>query len=367
MIHAQSSSMFRYALKWFSLYLLVAIGGASILVVGHFLVALWTNWPATGVYSLLLGVCLISAGATYSYERIKSMTTSSLNIVVLPVPADTYSFYYNALDNRIWAVVPRTDPKGQPLSYSNHEARLLEVRSNHGLILHGITKRFADGFTIEGIRLCVRAGEIVCIIGGPRAGKTKLLHLVAGSEVPDSGRIYWNQAELATVPPYFRARMGIGYVGSEPSLYSGMNVEENVRTSAELIAPDLASVNALESDIITLLALDSLRRVAATKLRPSDRRRVEIARALALKPSLLLVDDPFLETDPMSAAYVKDAMLKAREWGMGILLAGNNLHEMLAISDRLYILHCGQIIMEAYRRHRAGGSGAASSGFIKAA
>ena len=208
----------------------------------------------------------------------------------------------------------------------------------------GLTKSYRGRAVVRGVSLDVRAGEVVGLLGPNGAGKTTIFDMVVGLTTPDEGTIELNGESVAALPLYRRARLGIGYLPQESSVFRRLTVEENILAALELL--DLAPER-LRSRLQALLKeldLTELRRSKAYALSGGERRRLEITRALVTRPQFLLLDEPFAGIDPIAVGDIQKIVIRLKEKGIGILITDHNVQETLSITDRAYIINEGRIL-----------------------
>jgi len=213
------------------------------------------------------------------------------------------------------------------------------------LSAQGLSKTYGKRQVVQNVSLSVRAGEIVGLLGPNGAGKTTTFYMIVGFIRPDAGQIYLNDTSITHLPMYKRAQMGIGYLPQEASVFRRMNVEDNLRTILELRG-DL-SKKAIQERIEQLLSefsLTHVRKSLGIQLSGGERRRTEIARALAREPHFLLLDEPFAGVDPIAVEEIQNIVLRLAQKGIGILITDHNVHETLSITHRAYLLHEGFIL-----------------------
>jgi lipopolysaccharide export system ATP-binding protein len=213
------------------------------------------------------------------------------------------------------------------------------------LSAQGLSKTYGKRQVVQNVSLSVRAGEIVGLLGPNGAGKTTSFYMIVGFIRPDAGEISFNNTPITHLPMYKRAQMGIGYLPQEASVFRRMSVEDNLRTILELRG-DL-SKKAIQERIKQLLdefTLGHVRKSLGLQLSGGERRRTEIARALAREPKFLLLDEPFAGVDPIAVEEIQNIVLRLANQGIGILITDHNVHETLSITDRAYLLHEGVIL-----------------------
>jgi lipopolysaccharide export system ATP-binding protein len=192
----------------------------------------------------------------------------------------------------------------------------------------------------------VQRGEAVGLLGPNGAGKTTCFYMITGLVSPDFGSIRLDGADITDLPMYRRARLGIGYLPQETSIFRGLTVEQNVRAVLELIEPDRDRREAILDELLAEFSVTHLRRAPALALSGGERRRVEIARALASQPHFILLDEPLAGIDPIAVGDIRDLVSHLKDRGIGVLITDHNVRETLEIVDRAYILHDGQVLMD---------------------
>jgi lipopolysaccharide export system ATP-binding protein len=203
---------------------------------------------------------------------------------------------------------------------------------------------------VRNVSVQVRRGEAVGLLGPNGAGKTTTFYMIVGLVRPDTGRITLDGADLTLQPMYRRARMGIGYLPQEASVFRGLNVEQNIMAAMEVVESD-PNARALACDaLLAEFGIGHLRRTPALALSGGERRRVEIARALATRPSYILLDEPLAGIDPIAVGEIRDMVSHLKHRGLGVLITDHNVRETLEIIDRAYIMHDGQVLMEGSPR-----------------
>ncbi|MDE0800346.1 MAG: LPS export ABC transporter ATP-binding protein [Rhodospirillaceae bacterium] len=215
-----------------------------------------------------------------------------------------------------------------------------------GLKVEGLGKSFKGRPVLRSVSLSVHRGEAVGLLGPNGAGKTTSFYCVTGLISPDEGQIYLDGENITPLPMYRRARLGIGYLPQEASIFRGMSVEANIRAVAEVIEPDKSAQDELVESLLEEFNVTHLRHSPALALSGGERRRVEIARALASRPSFLLLDEPLAGIDPIAVADIRDLVSHLKDRGLGVLITDHNVRETLDIIDRAYILHEGAVLME---------------------
>jgi lipopolysaccharide export system ATP-binding protein len=220
------------------------------------------------------------------------------------------------------------------------------VANNAGLVASDLTKRFKKRPVLRGVSLAVKRGEAVGLLGPNGAGKTTCFYLIVGLVSPDSGAITLDGNEITALPMYRRARLGLGYLPQEASIFRGLSVEDNIRATLEVVEADRDRREATLESLLAEFSISHLRRTPALALSGGERRRVEIARALATNPQFVLLDEPLAGIDPIAVGDIRDLVAHLKDRGLGVLITDHNVRETLEIIDRAYILHDGQVLME---------------------
>ncbi|MBX6327044.1 MAG: LPS export ABC transporter ATP-binding protein [Pseudolabrys sp.] len=216
------------------------------------------------------------------------------------------------------------------------------------LAAHGVEKSFAGRKVVKGVTLYVRRGEAVGLLGPNGAGKTTVFYMITGLIKADRGRIELDGYDITLLPMYQRARLGIGYLPQEASIFRGLNVEDNIRAVLELVEPDHRRREADLNALLEEFGLARLRKTSAIALSGGERRRVEIARALATRPRYMLLDEPFAGIDPIAVGDIQSLVRHLTNRGIGVLVTDHNVRETLGLTDRAYIIYSGQVLMEGH-------------------
>ena len=221
-----------------------------------------------------------------------------------------------------------------------------DVPRTRGLALVSVAKSFGDRVALHDVSLSVQPGEVVALLGPDGAGKTVCFYSIIGLLYPDSGRIMLDGEDVTRLPVYRRALLGLGYLPEEPSVFRGMSVDQNVRSVLEIFEPDAKARAARLDVLLKTFQIHHLRNARATSLSGGERRRCEIARAMAAEPTVMLLDEPFAGIDPLTIADVKTVILEMKQRDVGILVTDYNVHEIAEIADRAYVLFDGRVIFE---------------------
>ena len=215
-----------------------------------------------------------------------------------------------------------------------------------GLIARDLGKAYKGRQVVNGVSLSLKRGEVLGLLGPNGAGKTPCFYMVMGLIQPDFGDISIDGQDVTLLPMYVRARLGLGYLPQEPSIFRGMSVEDNVLAVLETIEPDAVTRQARATELLTELRIDRLRKQRATSLSGGERRRLEIARALASDPSFILLDEAFDGIDPLAIADIRDLIGFLKQRGIGVLITDHNVRDTLNIIDRATIIFDGEVLFE---------------------
>ncbi|HWD49315.1 MAG TPA: LPS export ABC transporter ATP-binding protein [Rhizomicrobium sp.] len=220
------------------------------------------------------------------------------------------------------------------------------VEGSGGLIVTKIGKSFKKRPVVRSVSLNVRRGEVVGLLGPNGAGKTTCFYMITGLIPADYGTIELDGHDVTTMPMYRRARMGIGYLPQEASIFRGLSAEENIRATAEIVESDPARLEAMVEELMSEFGVTHVRDTPAIALSGGERRRVEIARCLATNPSYILLDEPLAGIDPIAVNDIRDLVRHLKDRGIGVLITDHNVRDALDIIDRAYIMHEGQVLKE---------------------
>jgi lipopolysaccharide export system ATP-binding protein len=214
------------------------------------------------------------------------------------------------------------------------------------LSVHGVEKSFVGRKVVRGVSLYVRKGEAVGLLGPNGAGKTTVFYMITGLIKADQGRIELDGCDVTQLPMYQRARLGIGYLPQEASIFRGLTVEENIRAVLEVVEPDARRRQRDLDSLLEEFNIARLRKTPAIALSGGERRRVEIARSLATRPNYMLLDEPFAGIDPIAVGDIQALVRHLTNRGIGVLITDHNVRETLGLTDRAYIIYSGQVLME---------------------
>ena len=217
--------------------------------------------------------------------------------------------------------------------------------SASGLSVQGLRKSYKKRLIIRDVSLSVKKGEAVALLGPNGSGKTTTFYAIAGLVQAEGGQVSINGQDISSLPMYRRARLGIGYLPQEMSVFRGLNVEQNIKAILDIAEPDIRKRREKLEKLLSEFSIGHLRHTPALALSGGERRRVEIARSLAAKPQFLLLDEPFAGVDPISVGDIRNLVSELKDRSIGVLITDHNVRETLDLVDRAYILHDGQVLM----------------------
>ena len=220
------------------------------------------------------------------------------------------------------------------------------VADNPGLYVNNVGKGFKKRLVVRGVSLFLQRGEVVGLLGPNGAGKTTCFYMITGLLAPDYGNIVLDGHTITGLPMYRRARMGIGYLPQEASIFRGLTVENNIRAVLEVVEASRRRREAILEALLAEFSITHLRRTPALALSGGERRRVEIARSLASNPHFILLDEPFAGIDPIAVGDIRDLVVHLKHRGIGVLITDHNVRDILDVVDRAYIIHDGMMLME---------------------
>jgi lipopolysaccharide export system ATP-binding protein len=220
------------------------------------------------------------------------------------------------------------------------------VTESQGLVAERLMKRYKRRPVLRDVSVQVRRGEAVGLLGPNGAGKTTCFYIITGLVDADSGRISLDGQDITHLPMYRRARMGIGYLPQESSIFRGLNVEDNIKAVLQAVESDPHRREHLLEELLGEFSISHLRLAPSVALSGGERRRLEIARALATRPNFILLDEPLAGIDPIAVAEIRDLVKHLKNRNIGVLITDHNVRDTLDIVDRAYILHGGQVLME---------------------
>jgi lipopolysaccharide export system ATP-binding protein len=259
-------------------------------------------------------------------------------------PSDASAFTHEA------PPIPRNLPRESVNEQPRHRAagNVAAPRAQHAgyLAIHGVEKSFGTRKIVHGVSLYVRRGEAVGILGPNGAGKTTCFYMITGLIKPDRGRVELDGHDVTQLPMYQRARLGIGYLPQEASIFRGLSVEDNIRAVLEVVEPDKRKRERELDSLLEEFNVTRLRKSPSIALSGGERRRVEIARALASRPSYMLLDEPFAGIDPIAVGDIQQLVRHLTQRGIGVLITDHNVRETLGLTDRAYIVYAGEVLTE---------------------
>ncbi len=222
-----------------------------------------------------------------------------------------------------------------------------------GISASGLTKSFSGRKVVDGVDFNLEKGEVVGLFGPNGAGKTTTFYMLLGLEPPDSGRIEVDGRDATSMPVHMRAQLGIGYLAQEPSIFRRMSVEANILAILETMNLPKRSIKERADELMQSFNLAKIARQMGYTLSGGERRRVEIARAVATSPSYLLLDEPFTGVDPLAVLEIQGIVRKLKSEGLGVLITDHNVRDTMAITDRGYIMYTGNILVSGSPEHLA--------------
>ena len=214
-----------------------------------------------------------------------------------------------------------------------------------GLKVVNLRKSYSKKVVIRDVTLELGRGEVVALLGPNGSGKTTCFYSIAGLVTPEGGKVIVDGRDVTTLPMYRRAKLGIGYLPQEMSIFRGMTVEDNIMSILEIAVPEKRKRRKRLEELLSEFSIEHLRRASALTLSGGERRRVEIARCLAAGPKYVLLDEPFAGVDPIAVSEIRHLVADLKNRGIGVLITDHNVQETLQIVDRAYILHDGKVLM----------------------
>ncbi len=242
---------------------------------------------------------------------------------------------------------PSHRPAGKPPEPPRQGAQPRIVAENErGLAARNLGRSFKKRPVVRGVSLTIQRGEVVGLLGPNGAGKTTCFYMITGLISPDYGTVILDGHDITELPMYRRARLGVGYLPQEASIFRGLTVEENILAVLEVAQSSRQKREAALEGLLAEFSISHLRRTPALALSGGERRRVEIARALASSPHFILLDEPFAGIDPVAVSDIRELVVHLKDRGIGVLITDHNVRETLDIIDRAYIIHDGMVLME---------------------
>jgi lipopolysaccharide export system ATP-binding protein len=236
--------------------------------------------------------------------------------------------------------------KGDRHAHSAPSRLLAEAGGRGWLVAHGLGKAYRGRKVVHDASLAVARGEAVGLLGPNGAGKTTIFYMITGLVRADEGTIELDGHNVTGMPMYGRARLGIGYLPQEASIFRGLSVEQNIRAVLEVVEPDKRNREEQLDALLEEFHIAHLRKASAMSLSGGERRRCEIARALASRPAFMLLDEPFTGVDPIAVGDIQALVRHLTSLGIGVLLTDHNVRETLGLIDRAYIIYSGKVLFE---------------------
>ena len=224
-------------------------------------------------------------------------------------------------------------------------AALSVTEGDVGLRIVNLRKSYRKRVVIVDVSMELGRGEVVALLGPNGSGKTTCFYSIAGLVTPEGGNVMIDGRDVTTLPMYRRAKLGIGYLPQEMSIFRGLSVEDNIKAILEIAVPDKRKQKDRLEELLAEFSIERLRRAPALALSGGERRRVEIARCLAAGPKYVLLDEPFAGVDPIAVGEIRHLVADLKNRGIGVLITDHNVQETLQIVDRAYILHDGKVLM----------------------
>ena len=224
-------------------------------------------------------------------------------------------------------------------------AQLTVKEGDLGLRIQNLRKSYRKRVVIRDVSMELGRGEVVALLGPNGSGKTTCFYSIAGLVTPEGGQVIIDGRDVTTLPMYRRAKLGIGYLPQEMSIFRGLSVEDNIKAILEIAVDTKKERRDRLEDLLSEFSIEHLRRAPALALSGGERRRVEIARCLAAGPSYVLLDEPFAGVDPIAVGEIRHLVADLKNRGIGVLITDHNVQETLQIVDRAYILHDGKVLM----------------------
>jgi lipopolysaccharide export system ATP-binding protein len=235
-------------------------------------------------------------------------------------------------------------PAGTPPAAAGNKAGPRFANAKGTLVAANLTKTYRGRRVVDDVGIAVRRGEAVGLLGPNGAGKTTCFYMITGLVPVDKGHILLDGHDITEIPMYRRARLGIGYLPQEASIFRGLSVEDNIRAVLEVVEKDKAKRERELTSLLQEFNIEHLRKQASTSLSGGERRRCEIARALATKPTFMLLDEPFAGVDPIAVSDIQGLVRHLTKRGIGVLITDHNVRETLGLIDRAYIMHAGAVL-----------------------
>ncbi len=214
------------------------------------------------------------------------------------------------------------------------------------LYVNNIFKTYNNRVILQDLSLYLQAGEIVGLFGPNGAGKTTCFSIIIGLSRPDKGSLFYNDHDITRLPIYLRAKFGFSYLPQEPSIFRGLSVSDNIRVVLEILETDKEIIEQKTLDLLEEFSLSHLKNVSAVGLSGGERRRLEIARTVAVNPKFIMLDEPLAGIDPLAIEDIKHLIIHLRDRNIGILITDHNVRDTLNIVDRAYVIYDGKVLLE---------------------
>jgi lipopolysaccharide export system ATP-binding protein len=248
--------------------------------------------------------------------------------------------------SRIAGIVERSGLSRPAEVAASPESPQASASALGSLAVYNLGKRFGARAVVQDVSLVVRQGEAVGLLGPNGAGKTTVFYMITGLVKPDKGIIALDGNDVTALPMYQRARLGVGYLPQEASIFRGLNVEDNIRAVLEVNERDRGRREQRLEQLLEEFDIARLRKAPSIALSGGERRRCEIARALAARPAFILLDEPFAGIDPIAVGDIQDLVRHLKQRGIGVLITDHNVRETLGLIDRAYIIHSGSVLTQ---------------------
>jgi len=241
---------------------------------------------------------------------------------------------------------PQQRPRIQPIPESSADPRTLLRVEEEQLIVDGVVKTFKKRTVVKGVTINLKRGESVGLLGPNGAGKTTVFYMITGLITPDEGSVFIDGYDVTRLSMYRRARLGIGYLPQEASIFRGLTVEDNIMAVLQVTEPNKKERKRRLDELLEEFKIGRLRKSPSIALSGGERRRCEIARALASRPAYMLLDEPFAGIDPIAINDIRTLVCHLTDRGIGVLITDHNVRETLDLIDRAYIIYDGRVLTE---------------------
>ena len=241
---------------------------------------------------------------------------------------------------------PQPSRPGSLTQAQAHRGPRPQNREGNWLVVEGVKKSFKKRMVVKGVSINLKRGESVGLLGPNGAGKTTVFYMITGLIKPDEGKVSIDGYDVTSLPMYRRARLGIGYLPQEASIFRGLSVEDNIMAVLEVAEPDKRERKRRLDELLEEFKIGRLRKSPSIALSGGERRRCEIARALASRPAYMLLDEPFAGIDPLAINDIRTLVRHLTDRGIGVLITDHNVRETLDLIDRAYIIYDGQVLTE---------------------